>query len=72
MRDPRDPHPFERRVFRVPQALDAVGVERSAGLFEVEPAPVDFGQVFQHIGGGGSLGEHQSRHACEQVGVGQD
>jgi hypothetical protein len=69
---PRDAHPFERRVFRVSQALDAIGIERSAGLFEEEPAPVDFRQVFENIGGGGSLGEHQSRHASEQVGVGQE
>jgi hypothetical protein len=71
MRGPRDADAFERRVFRVSQALDAIGVERSAGLFEVEPAPVDFGQVFENIDRTSSLGEHQSRHAREELRIGQ-
>ena len=71
MRGPREPHTLERRVFRVAQALDAVGVERSTRLLEVEAPPVDFDQVFENIGCSGSLGEHESRHASEQVRVGQ-
>ena len=49
-RKPCHPDPLECRIFGVSEPLEAVSVERRAGLFEVEPPAIDFDEMFDDVG----------------------
>jgi hypothetical protein len=65
------PDTLEGRVFSVSEVFDTKSVERRVSVFEVELAAIDFAQMFDDVGNGAVLHEHERRRSLEQFSIGK-